>query len=82
MEKGIKEAKNSLSKLVDAVLAGEEVFLTNRGDRVAQIIPVRKAVSLKRARGLFKDKINLYPGWDSEAEDLKIERMFETNLNG
>jgi len=82
MEAGIKEAKNSLSKLVDAVLAGEDVFLTNRGVRVAQIVPVRKAFSLKRARGMFKDKINFYSGWDSEAEDLKIEQMFETDLDG
>ena len=82
MDTGIKEAKNSLSKLVGAVLAGEDVFLTNRGVRVAQIVPVRKAGSPMRARGLFKDKINLYPGWDSAEEDLKIERMFETNPNG
>ena len=82
MNTGIKEAKDNLSKLVDATLAGEEVFLTNRGDRVAQIIPVRKTISLEHGRGFLKGKINLYPGWDSEAEDLKIERMFETNLNG
>ena len=82
MNAGIKEAKNNLSKLVDAMLSGEEVFLTNRGERVAQIVPVRRAGSPMRAWGLFKDKINLYPGWDSEAEDLKIEQMFETDLNG
>ena len=82
MTTGIKEAKTNLSKLVDATLAGEEVFLTNRGDRVAQIVPVWKAVSLKKGQGFLKGKINFYPGWDSESEDLKIERMFETNLNG
>ena len=82
MNAGIKEAKNNLSKLVDAMLSGEDVFLTNRGVRVAQIVPVRMAGSLKQGRGFLKGKINFYPGWDSEAEDLKIERMFETNLNG
>jgi prevent-host-death family protein len=81
MEAGIKEAKNNLSKLVDAVLAGEEIFLTKRGARVAQIVPVKEKGSFDKAYGMFKDKINFYPGWDSKEEDLKIEQMFE-DLNG
>ena len=84
MEAGIKEAKNNLSKLVDAMLAGEEVYLTKRGARVAQIVqvkPVKKTGSFKKAYGMFKDKINLHPGWDSEAEDLKIQQLFEESLN-
>ncbi len=81
MEAGIKEAKNNLSKLVDAVLAGEEVFVTKRGTRVAQIVPAKKKGSFKTGYGLHKDKINFYPGWDSEAEDLKIQKLFEDALN-
>jgi prevent-host-death family protein len=30
MEAGIREAKNTLSKLVEAVLEGQEVFVTKR----------------------------------------------------
>jgi prevent-host-death family protein len=77
MEVGIRHAKNSLSKLVEAVLDGEEVFLTNRGERVAQLVPAPKPAREGRGRGIWKDKVNLYPGWDSQDEDKKIERMFE-----
>ena len=54
MEAGIKEAKNSLSKLVDAMLAGEEVFLTKRGARVAEIVPAKKKGSFMESRGMFQ----------------------------
>lgn len=30
-------------------------------------------------RGLCKHKIRLYPGWDSPAEDKKIEECFDVN---
>jgi len=77
MEVGIRDAKNNLSKLVEAVRDGEEVFLTKRGERVAQLVPARKPVSKMRGRGFLKGKVNLYPGWDSPEEDKKIEDMFE-----
>ena len=77
MEVGIREAKSNLSKLVEAVRDGEEVFLTNRGERVAQLVPARRPISPGRGRGFLKGKINLYPGWDSPEEDKKIEEMFE-----
>jgi prevent-host-death family protein len=77
METGIREAKNTLSKLVEAVIEGEEVFLTNRGRRVAQIIATPPPASATHGRGFLKDRIRLYPGWDSLAEDKKIEDAFE-----
>jgi prevent-host-death family protein len=77
METGIREAKNSLSKLVEAVLEGQEVFLTNRGRRVAQIVATPPPPSPTRGRGFLKERIHLYPGWDSIAEDRRIEDAFE-----
>jgi len=77
MEVGIREAKNNLSKLVEAVSKGEEVFLTNRGQRVAKIVPAPKPRTPWQGRGFLKGKVNLYPGWDSPEEDKKIEDMFE-----
>lgn len=77
METGIRDAKNNLSRLVDAVLAGEQVFLTKRGRRVAQLVATPKPTIAGRGRGLWKGKVNLYPGWDSPEEDKKIEEMFE-----
>jgi prevent-host-death family protein len=77
MEVGIRDAKNSLSKLLDAVQHGEEVFLTKRGERVAKLVPTPKPLEPNRGRGMWKDKVNLYPGWDSLEEDKRIEDMFE-----
>ena len=51
MEIGIKEAKNNLSKLVDAAVDGEEVFLTNRGARMIQLVPAPKAADPTRGPG-------------------------------
>lgn len=77
MEVGIREAKNSLSKLVQAALEGEEVFITKRGERTVQIIAVPKQSAKRRGWGTWQGKTNLYTGWDSPEEDKKIEGMFE-----
>ena len=76
METGIREAKTTLSKLVEAVLDGQEVFLTNRGRRVVQLVAT-PTPSSTQGRGYLKHKLNLYPGWDSQSEDQKIEGDFE-----
>ncbi|MGH9612612.1 MAG: type II toxin-antitoxin system Phd/YefM family antitoxin [Bryobacteraceae bacterium] len=77
MEVGIRNAKSNLSRLVEAVLDGEEVFLTNRGERVAQLVAAPKPKHAHRGRGLWKEKANLYSGWDSPKADKDIEEMFE-----
>ncbi len=77
MEVGIREAKNNLSKLVQAALEGEEVYLTKRGERTVQIVATPKQGDKRRGWGLWEGKTNLYPGWDSPAEDKKIEEMFD-----
>lgn len=82
MEVGIREAKNNLSKLVEAARDGEEVFLTNRGERVAQLLPAPKRPSRTLGRGFLKGRVNLYPGWDSPERDKKIEEMFEDLHDG
>jgi len=77
MEVGIRIAKNRLSKLVEAVLGGEEVYLTKRGARVVKLVVAPKVPAPGLGRGMWKGKVNLYPGWDSPEEDKKIEEMFE-----
>jgi prevent-host-death family protein len=37
----VKEARNNLSSLLDAVAAGEEVMLLRRGKEVARLVPPR-----------------------------------------
>jgi prevent-host-death family protein len=76
MDVGIREAKNRLSQLVAAAHGGETVFLTNRGERVAKLVPTVTRLSKKRGLGLWKGKVNLYPGWNSPEEDQKIAGMF------
>lgn len=79
MEVGIREAKNSLSRLVAAVREGQEVYLTSRGRRVARLLPAPEPKSKypNRGRGFAKDIINFYPGWDSPEVDKAIEDSFE-----
>ena len=43
MQVNILEAKNSLSRLLKSVQAGEEVVIANRGEPVARLVPVGKA---------------------------------------
>jgi antitoxin (DNA-binding transcriptional repressor) of toxin-antitoxin stability system len=69
MEVGIRDARNNLSKLVEAVLDGEEVFLTNRGARVVQLVRTPKATPQGRGRGSWKGKIHPDAAWDSRDED-------------
>ena len=76
MDVGIREAKTRLSQLVKAAMEGEEVFLTNRGNRQVQLTVAKKKGGLRKW-GSWKGKINLYEGWDSPEEDKRIEDMFE-----
>jgi len=40
IEVGMRELRNSTSKVLEAVEAGQDVFLTNHGVRVARITPI------------------------------------------
>ena len=44
-EYSVAEAKNTLPKLIDRALAGEEVVITRRGKRVAEIKPAAPSPS-------------------------------------
>ena len=41
MQVNILEARNQLSRLIKAALAGEEVIIANRGEPVVRIVPAR-----------------------------------------
>lgn len=44
---GVHEAKTHLSRLLDDVVAGEEVVITRRGQEVAALVPVRSGSQRK-----------------------------------
>ena len=73
---GIKEAKNDLSKLIEAVTAGEEVLIAKRGQVIARLIAEVPATALSTGRGCLKD-VALPPGWDSRELDDEIAKSFE-----
>lgn len=43
IEVNIHEAKTQLSRLIRAVLAGEEVIISKRNEPVARLVPLEKA---------------------------------------
>ncbi len=52
MEIGIKEAKNNLSSLIEQARAGARIFVTNRGKRMVELVPVMDAKAPLSDRGL------------------------------
>jgi prevent-host-death family protein len=76
VETGIRNAKNTLSALIKAAQAGEEVFLTHRGERVAAIVAVHSAKDPKRGRGMWKGKLPI--NW--EEDFLRAKRQTEADF--
>ena len=74
MQVNMHEAKTHLSKLVQAVLDGEQVILARNGEAVVQITKYT-AVKPKRKPGSLKGKIWLADGWDSPETNRMINHM-------
>lgn len=66
-EYGIRELRNNTAQVLAAVEAGEHVFLTNRGRRVAELRPVAAENDTDRLLELA-DRIS--PGDTGAFEDL------------
>lgn len=72
MQVNMLEAKSQLSRLVQAVLDGEEVILARNGEPVARITryePVGEA----RKPGALKGAIRMARDWDSAEANRQIE---------
>ena len=69
----IHETKTNLSKLIEMVLAGEDVIVAKAGKPVAKLIPY---TPLKKtsAFGIWKGKAWISKGFDDE--DKEINKMF------
>ena len=54
MQVNILEAKNSLSQLIKAAQAGEEVVIANRGEPVVRLVPMQARPAPGDARHFLK----------------------------
>lgn len=74
MQVNMHEAKTQLSKLVQAVLDGEEVILARNGEAVVQITKYTP-VKPKRKPGSLRGKIWLADDWDSPETNRMINEL-------
>jgi len=63
------EAKTTLSRLVDEVVAGEEIVIAKAGRPVARLVPVARE---KRRLGVWKGKVRMARDFD---EPLSPEEL-------
>jgi prevent-host-death family protein len=67
---GMHEAKTTLSRLVDAARAGEEVVITRSGEPVARIEPIRPTVARRSLFGSLEGQIEIAEDFDELPEEL------------
>lgn len=76
MDVNIAEARNSLTRLIRAVEAGEQVVITRNGKPVAQLAPPpaeRRNVEF----GAMRNRITFSPGWD---DPIDRDRFLEGGI--
>jgi len=71
----IHEAKTNLSRLLQRVIAGEEIIIAKSGEPVARIVPFASTLT-RRLPGSAKGKIWIAPDFDAPLPDEIIE-LFE-----
>jgi prevent-host-death family protein len=71
------QAKSTLSRLVERVLAGEDVVIARNGEPLVRLVPVAKERK-PRVPGRGKGKIWISP--DFEFTDAEITELFEAPL--
>ena len=77
MQVTIQAAKKSLSKLIEAALAGEDVVITKGRMPVVQIVPIRTSIF---KFGLLKDLVTSpVPDFNTTMQthrDMEVQRAF------
>jgi prevent-host-death family protein len=71
---GVHEAKTHLSRLLDDVVAGEEVVIMRRGEEVARLVPRRRAPS--RRLGVDRGRFVVPEDFDAPLPD-ELQDDFE-----
>ena len=70
----VHEAKTNLSRLLERVIAGEEIVIARAGKPVARLLPVAERAA--RRPGVWKRKLRLADDWDSAETNREIEEQF------
>ncbi len=71
-EVNIHEAKTHLSKLLQRVMAGEEIIIAKSGVPVARIVPIVQARN-KRIAGSAKGKIWIAPDFEAPLSEELLQ---------
>jgi prevent-host-death family protein len=71
---GVHEAKTHLSRLLDAVAAGEEVLITRRGLPAARLVALR--TGSRRAFGIDRGRLTIPSDFDAPL-DADVLEAFE-----
>ena len=71
MQVNMLEAKNQLSKLVKAVMAGEEVVIANNGQPVVRLVRIAKAKSVRKP-GAWRALPPAADDWDAPATNKAV----------
>jgi prevent-host-death family protein len=71
----IHYAKTHLSRLIEAVLKGEEVIIAKSGEPKVKLVPFTKKKT-KRKGGQLKGKIWLADDWNSDKTNKEIADLF------
>ncbi|MCP4630075.1 MAG: type II toxin-antitoxin system Phd/YefM family antitoxin [bacterium] len=72
----IYEAKSKLSKLINQVIAGEEVIVAKAGKPVAKIVPFEKPTQ-NRKPGSAKGKLIISDDFDSPLPDDILQGFYK-----
>jgi len=75
MQVNMLEAKNQLSKLVKAAVAGEEVIIASHGEAQVRLVPCAASPGLKRW-GVWADRPVDVDAAFGEQVDEEVARLF------
>jgi len=65
----IHEATTHLSKLIDSVLAGEDVIISRAGKPLVRLVPYKGAFK-PRQPGVWKGQVKIADDFDEESEEV------------
>ena len=70
----IHQAKTNFSKLVDAVMNGEEIIIAKAGKPAAKLVPIT-ALKPKRKPGALKGKIKISKDFNAPLPDDVLDQF-------